>query len=344
MMKQRDLSLDLLRIVACVMVVMMHSPIPSDNSDGIILSSLSYFTAPCIGLFFMVSGALILPPPIASESNTALPFLRKRLKRVLMPTLVWTLFYIAIKLLDGNMKIDEVLKTMASIPFSAQGHGVLWFMYTLIGLYLVAPILHAWLRKASEKDIRFYLFLWLVAMCYPLLQMFVEVNNTTTGILYYFSGYVGYFLLGYRMQRYGEKLSLKVAALLMCVSVLAPIVVKIMHLDVDFYSLFWYLSIFVAIQCVFWWKMMKRLQIVLHISDRVKGFITVFSNLSFGIYLSHIFIMRHFVWHIPFVEHINSQLLQIVVVALLTLTLSFVVSLTFGFTPLGNAVVGWRTK
>lgn len=63
-MKQRDLSLDLLRIVACVMVVMMHSPIPSDNSDGIILSSLSYFTAPCIGLFFMVSGALILPPQL----------------------------------------------------------------------------------------------------------------------------------------------------------------------------------------------------------------------------------------------------------------------------------------
>lgn len=63
-MKQRDLSLDLLRIVACVMVVVMHSPIPSDNSDGIILSSLSYFTAPCIGLFFMVSGALILPPPL----------------------------------------------------------------------------------------------------------------------------------------------------------------------------------------------------------------------------------------------------------------------------------------
>lgn len=62
-MKQRDLSLDLLRIVACVMVVVMHSPIPSDNSDGIILSSLSYFTEPCIGLFFMVSGALILPPP-----------------------------------------------------------------------------------------------------------------------------------------------------------------------------------------------------------------------------------------------------------------------------------------
>lgn len=343
-MKQRDLSLDLLRIVACVMVVMMHSPIPSDNSDGIILSSLSYFTAPCIGLFFMVSGALILPPPIASESNTALPFLRKRLKRVLMPTLVWTFFYIAIKWFDGNTTSSEVLTSIFSIPFSAQGHGVLWFMYTLLGLYLVTPILHAWLRNASEKDIRFYLLLWLITMCYPLLQIFVEVNDTSTGMLYYFSGYVGYFVLGYWLQSYGEKLSLKVAALLMCLGVVAPIVVKIMQLKVDFYSLFWYLSVFVAIQCVFWWKMMKRLQIALHIPDRVNGFITVFSNLSFGIYLSHIFIMRHFVWHIPFVEHINSQLIQIVVVTLLTLTLSFIVSLTIGITPLGNAIVGWRKK
>ena len=58
----------------------------------------------------------------------------------------------------------------------------------------------------------------------------------------------------------------------------------------------------------------------------------------------HYHIFKSIVWHISFVEHINSQLLQIVVVALLTLTLSFVVSLTFGFTPLGNAVVGWHKK
>lgn len=62
-MKQRDLSLDLIRIMACVMVVLMHSPIPTENANGVLLSSLSYFTTPCIGLFFMVSGALLLPPP-----------------------------------------------------------------------------------------------------------------------------------------------------------------------------------------------------------------------------------------------------------------------------------------
>lgn len=63
-MKKRNLHLDIVRILACIMVILMHSPIPSsNNANGLLLSSLSYFTAPCIGLFFMVSGALLLPPP-----------------------------------------------------------------------------------------------------------------------------------------------------------------------------------------------------------------------------------------------------------------------------------------
>ena len=63
-MRQRDTSLDLIRIIACTMVVLMHSPMPTENANGLLLSSLSYFTAPCIGLFFMVSGALLLPPQL----------------------------------------------------------------------------------------------------------------------------------------------------------------------------------------------------------------------------------------------------------------------------------------
>lgn len=262
-----------------------------------------------------------------------------------MPTLTWTLFYIAVKLCDGNLTTAELWKSLVSIPFSAQGHGVLWFMYTLMGLYLVTPILHVWLRSASERDIRFYLSLWLIAMCYPVLGKFVGINDTTTGILYYFSGYVGYFLLGYWMQRYGDGLRLWTVTLLMCVSVAAPVVVKLMHWTVDFYSVFFYLSVFVVMQCVFWWKVMKRVQTMAsRWSDRFKGFITIFSNLSFGIYLSHIFIMRHLIWKVPFVEHIHSELLQIVVVTFLTLVLSSVVSFLFAVTPLGNAVVGWRKK
>lgn len=258
---------------------------------------------------------------------------------------MWTLFYIVTKWCDGNFTTTELLKSILSIPFSAQGHGVLWFMYTLLGLYFVTPILRAWLSNASERDIRFYLALWLIAMCYPVLKMFVGINDTPTGILYYFSGFVGYFVLGYWMQRHGERLSMKKATLLMCVSIAAPVVVKLTHLTVDFYSMFWYLSVFVAVQCLFWWKVMKRMQsVVLRLSDRLRNFIIIFSNLSFGIYLSHIFLMRHLIWKMQFVENIQAQLLQIIVVTILTLVMSFAVSWAFSITPLGNAVVGWRKK
>lgn len=260
-----------------------------------------------------------------------------------MPTLVWTLFYIAVKVYDGNLMGADLLRSLISIPFSAQGHGVLWFMYTLIGLYLVAPILHGWLRTASERDIRFYLLLWLVTMCYPMLKMFVEVNSTPTGILYYFSGYVGYFVLGYWLQRYGEKISSKIVALLMLISVVAPIVVKLMHWVVDFYDMFWYLSLFVVVQCVFWWKLMKGLQMRYPSwGNKIRGFVVMFSNLSFGIYLSHIFIMRHLIWNLSFIEQIPYQLLQIVVIAIFTLVLSFGISWALSKTLFGNAVIGWR--
>lgn len=62
-MKQRLINLDILRILACIMVIVMHSPIPREDSNSVLYFGTSYFTTPCIGLFFMVSGALILPPP-----------------------------------------------------------------------------------------------------------------------------------------------------------------------------------------------------------------------------------------------------------------------------------------
>ncbi len=59
-MKQRILYLDLLRIIACVMIVFMHSQRAGMGIPGWFLSGSSYITAAGIGLFFMISGALIL--------------------------------------------------------------------------------------------------------------------------------------------------------------------------------------------------------------------------------------------------------------------------------------------
>ena len=67
----RDYSLDILRILACMMIVTMHSPLPGGIEDGIFLSSLSYLTAPGVGLFFMISGALLLT--VKSDTKSFFP-------------------------------------------------------------------------------------------------------------------------------------------------------------------------------------------------------------------------------------------------------------------------------
>lgn len=89
-MKNRDLALDIIRVLACVMVVFMHAPLPSAQVNGMFLSSLSYFTAPCIGLFFMVSGVLLLLLILQSKEDNIdiCGFLKKRLGKVSGPTLV----------------------------------------------------------------------------------------------------------------------------------------------------------------------------------------------------------------------------------------------------------------
>lgn len=139
---ERDYSLDVLRVIAISLIVLMHSPIP-DSATGFVLSGISYFTAPGIGLFFMISGALLLGNKLSTKV-----FLKRRFSKVLFPTLFWTVFYMVVAYVKAPIPLDVLVRKVLSIPFSAQGHGVLWFMYTLAGLYLLTPILSHWLESA----------------------------------------------------------------------------------------------------------------------------------------------------------------------------------------------------
>lgn len=150
-MKQRNYSYDLMRVIACLMIIAMHAPMPSERANSLFLNVVGYFTAPGLCLFFVLSGALLLP--IKLDTFT---FIKKRLVKVVAPTICFSLLYLGLKFMCGN-DIDW-FKAICSIPFSAQGHGVMWFMYTLIGLYLLSPILSGWLKKQASVRWNFIYF------------------------------------------------------------------------------------------------------------------------------------------------------------------------------------------
>ena len=341
-MNKRLEYLDIIRVVACLMVIVMHAPISGDGAmaHGPFLVLTSYLAAPCVPLFFMVSGALLLP---CKEGITARAYLAKRIGKIVGPTVCFSLFYIALNISKMEATGKTIVLNLLSIPFSAQGHGILWFMYTLIGLYLLVPILSPWIRRTSKHEIELYLVLWFITLLYPYIELLLQCNTGNTGVLYYFSGYAGYFLLGYYLSRNTLPLKVLLAASLFVLPL--PLFNKLLGWELDFYTAFWYLSAPVAILTASWFCCIKRLfsTVCAKLSPLTKA-LTVVSNLSFGIYLVHIFVMRTLLWNWAFIQSIKNYYLQTSIVIVLTFMGSLVIVYLLSQLPLSQYVIGYTVR
>lgn len=337
-MRNRILYLDFIRIFACVMIIAMHAPIPYSGLSSYMLSADSLLTTPGVGLFIMVSGALILPVNMPTSL-----FLKKRLARILFPTLFWTLFYMIVALYNLN-DADKIIlfEYLLYIPLRPQFNGTFWFIYTLAGLYLLAPILSAWLKQTNKQEIKFYLFLWGVTLCYPLTRFFVDFVEDYTGMLYYFCGYVGFFLLGYYLYNYIEKMNVYVCLLLIVFPFVIALGLKITNVAFEFYDLFWFLSIFVAMMTTGWFMLLKKMDKPYSLSSKLHRYVVIVSNCCFGIYLVHIFIMRSIIWKWTWLY--DMGIMQIMLVTLMTFIGSFVVTWLISFLPGAQYIIGFKQK
>lgn len=324
----RNHRLDLLRVIALIMIILMHSPMRKIAlAPNYIITGLSYFTAPGIGLFFMISGALLLGNNLSTRD-----FLRRRFSKILFPTVLWTFFYLIVNYIQKPIGLVEVLQSIVSIPFSWQSQGILWFMYTLAGLYLLTPILARWLKTASKREVEFYLFLWAITLLYPYLEMVLFIDTSSTGILYYFTGYLGYYLLGYYLNTY-YKFQISHVVIAVVIAILIPVLLYASDIEFDFYSLLWYLSLPVVLMAGIWFVLINRT------SNKSFLLIGEISRLSFGVYFVHIFILRKLLWRVDFIKDLPG-LVQIPAVVIATLVLSFLVVKLISRLPHSKYIIG----
>ena len=208
--------IDYLRVVACFLVMLVHA---SENFYGADSSGLAgnvsmlanesnrFWVALYDGMLgrvsvplFMVVSAFLLVPVKAGVSMGA--FYKRRFTRILPPMIVFMLLYTFLPLLWGQTTWGQAWADFKLLPFtfpSMAGH--LWFMYPLISLYLIIPVVSPWLEKASARDERIFIGLFLVSTFVPWLTRFVSGDlwgtcfwNPYFGMLYYCSGYLGYLV------------------------------------------------------------------------------------------------------------------------------------------------------
>lgn len=336
-MKQRDYKLDIVRIVACLMVVLMHSPMPNMELPNIIAVGNTMITMPCIGLFFIVSGYLLLPVKTSMKD-----FLTKRLGKVVWPTLVFTLFYIIVNTICDGGDIKSILRQLASIQFGAQGNGVLWFMYTLIGLYLIAPIITPFIEKATRKELEFIIGLWAITLLWPYLMIVLSVNTGIDSILHSFSGYAGYFILGFYLKKYPIRINTFAALLLIVLPFVLYIGFKKTGIELGFEDGFSYLSLPIALMTLSVFLLLQKYVRTDKLSLTVRNVISDFSNCSFGIYLLHIFVMRRIIWNMDIIRITPSR--AIILIFFLTTILSWAISHMISRFSIGNFIIGYNRK
>lgn len=225
--------LDVVRFVAMFTVVCCHSadpfnfysgPVPA-NIDEIKFWGAAYgaLLRPCVPLFVMLTGALLLP--VRGDASV---FYKKRIGRVMWPFLIWSVLYNLFPWFTGLLGLQPdfilnffpysgeeaarqslavSLENIALIPLNFSLLDVhMWYIYLLIGLYLYLPIFSAWVEKATDKAKLCFLLLWGVTTLLPYYQQFVAPYIWGTcswnayGMLYYFAGFNGYLLLGHYLK------------------------------------------------------------------------------------------------------------------------------------------------
>lgn len=327
--KNRLYWIDAIRSFACLCVIGTHAPLPNNTTAPAFVSSFNYFSvAGASILFFMISGALVLFKP-----NPVIPFLKKRLTRIVFPMVFWTIVSLLIEVIKNKQTWTEFFIRVIKIPLGPQV-GTYWFIYVIFGIYLLTPILATWLEKCSKRDLQFYLSVWAITLLIPYFRSFKVLADFEHGYLYYFYGYLWFAVMGYYIRRYVNISKFKLWHIMVFISLI--ILPGVLYCTPMPHSMIQNrMSLNVTALCVCYFVILKHL----NYNDRMKRLCYIFAQHSFGIYLIHIIVMRSFLWPLLIQLDLNRAL-QVPLTVLLTALLSYLVIKLMSYLPYSKYIVG----
>jgi len=151
---KRLLHLDLLRLMAIVLVIFNHT---GDRGYMLFLNQtesplyglymmLSVFCKIAVPLFFMISGALLLP----KEESLKQLFSKRILRMALVLLLISVPYYLWLQRMNG-LSVEGFFTHIYSQSASTS----LWYLYSYIALLFMLPFLRSMVKNLKREDFLF---------------------------------------------------------------------------------------------------------------------------------------------------------------------------------------------
>lgn len=284
---------DNIRFIATIFVVMIHVTFPVVDKYGsidiIYWQTANIIESVCrsaVPLFVMLSGTLLL----GKNEHTKI-FYNKRLKKIAIPFLIWSLAYLVIayasEFIIGSSNQNQLVWILIQLKKGTAYH--LWYIYMILGLYFTIPYLSKVVHQLEKID--FYLFfgLWILTlfMNIPVIKFYFPIFDLT-----FFTGYIGYLLLGYFLTISKSRLfSCKSGVFMFIAGWFLTVLFSWISSDYEqnFVGIYYnYLSPNVAMMSTGIFIIIKEMNIHNSTFNKVSQLI---SKYSFGVYLNHVLII-----------------------------------------------------
>ena len=281
MKKLRIQYLDILRAMACTFVVAIHTilgwtDIYTGNHNTRMLIDISIIESLfriAVPIFLMISGALLL----RKEKELGWRKIGSYITRMMLVLATFGLAYCTIEnFMNGNRGLTLALNSVLNL-LSGKSWNVMWYVYMVIGIYVLTPILKKYTDNCEKKDYRIILLILLtVGSIIPTINVFTGAKLTQ----FYLGGmiYVFYYLLGQYAYRYNYPNRLIIPiGIIGIVGTAAMYLLNIPYTGNNLESIFIVITAFAVFSLIKNWNPQ---------SNKVIDFIAKY---SFGIYLVHTF-------------------------------------------------------
>jgi len=339
---ERNVGIDVLRIIAILMIVMSHIVVTIyqrfDFFGGFAwIASFIIITLSRLGvpIFFMISGYLLVGKERTFSQN-----LRHTWKRLLIPFIFWSgLTYLGLYFTNNLPRLswDLVL---------SGGGTEYYFLIGLSIIYFLNPIIKSITKNSSSQELKFLLFILGISTVGQTVMSFFYSNPPFTIFNYWFLG-LFYFIYGqyYRLYREKNKISLGIAIILF----FAPLLINlfaIYFIRAHGYSHDLFLENYfgptVLISSIGLFNIVLKSNFV-RLGNKVKSIIVFFSGLSFGVYLVHgivLDLILHKTKISPYGQ-VNISIWSFLILAsILTISISCLASYTLSKNRFGRVVLG----